>query len=561
MLNDRVTITLPPDGRWLLLANNCLQDFCKAVGFSQKLYEMCVNSAMEACEELVRLAEGLGVTDPFELALESRGETIVIDITYNGRIPLNPQDAGDYELPDADTAFNDLNLDALWLHLIKKRMDRVRFMVRGTRHTLRIIKYRREEGKEKQAWIMAVTPKLRSDLLLYLDAPDAESSSGTLQAKGSGVLRLGPSEIFFIRNMDGQLSFHDLYMAHIDALGLTSPSSLAKLYEKLESMNMLIEHEEGGSNSRLKRFAKALVNPDFSIPNADAVVTNAHAILKYFYSYWGAALLVLIGISGLIPLAEHYQRFLVVLAGLEETILASPWILLLVYLLVIVHVFLHELGHGVTCKHYGGYVPRMGIMFYLASFIFYCDTTAAWSFVRKKDRILVSLVGPLVSFSVLGAALWAAGFYAGSNDQWEPIWVAFCISCAFGLVMNFNPLIKMDAYYMLLDYTGIKNLRARSFTYLKHYILNLLGIDSREDIKGTLKERRVFLWYGVLGSLMTLIFVAVPLVRLNMLLDAESVSGGRLFLAVVVSVFLVTRLGNLVYRKIKAVRHRDYRLQ
>ena len=177
--------------------------------------------------------------------------------------------------------------------------------------------------------------------------------------------------------------------------------------------------------------------------------------------------------------------------NLEEAFLSNPLLILPVYLLTLVHVTLHELGHGVTCKHYGGKVPRLGIMFYMASFIFYCDTTAAWNFPEKKHRILVSLGGPIISFAIMGAGLWGAGYYAGTGLIWEPVFVAFSLFNFFGLVMNFNPFIKMDAYYMLLDYTGIPNLRECSFKFLERKTLGWMGVGSDEAIKVTLLERKI----------------------------------------------------------------------
>ncbi|MDP2846741.1 MAG: hypothetical protein Q8O35_00960 [Humidesulfovibrio sp.] len=561
MNHNKVCISLPPDGRWMRFAQESLQRYGAMVGFSQKLEEMCASSVMEACEELVRKAEEAGVDDAIDLRLDYRGETIVIDIVYNSRIPLNPHETEEYEIPDAGTDLDAIDMDTLWLHMIKRRMDRVRFMVQGSRHVLRMIKYRRDEGKEKQAWVMTIKPELRKGVILHLDDPSAEHSGSTLQAPGTGVLMLSPSQTFIIRHMDGKASFHDLYMAHLDALGLTSPAMLAGLYERLESMGMLLTPEDGMKSSRFKRIIKKIVNPDFTIPNADGVVAAVHDKTRFLYSHLGLGVLLAIGFSGLVPYWEHRTNFMAAVANLEEVFLRTPLVLLPVYLLTLIHISLHELGHGVTCKHFGGKVSRLGIMFYLASFIFYCDTTAAWSFPQKRQRILVSLGGPIVSFAVLGSGLWAAGHFAGTGSIWESVLVAFCLFSLFTLIMNFNPFIKMDAYYMLLDYTGIPNLRERSFKFLERKFFAWLGVGSEADTKVTLRERKIFWWYGVLGGLATVLFVAVPLFRLNYMLSANSASGGRLLFVALVAALLIVRLGNTAYGKIKAVRYREYKIQ
>jgi hypothetical protein len=552
---------LPADPRWMRFAQDSLHQYSRMVGFSPRLEEMCASSVMEACEQLIGKAKETGITDPIDLMLDYRGETIIIDIAYNRRVPLNPHQTRDYEIPDAKSKMEDIDMDTLWLHMIKSRMDRVRFMVKGSCHVLRMVKYRRDEGKEKQAWVMTIKPELHKGIILHLENPDAEHPGSTLQSPGRGVLKLGPGETFIIRNMDGKTSFHDLYMAHIDALGLTSPEMLAGLYERLEAMGMLADPELDAKNTRVRRVIKKMINPDISIPNADGVVAAVHKKTSFLYSWLGFGVLMAIGFSGLIPFFEHYAQFNTCLMNLEQTFLGNPWLILPLYLLILMHVGLHELGHGVTCKHYGGKIPRLGIMFYLASFIFYCDTTAAWNFPAKKHRILVSLGGPIISFAIMGLGVWTAGYYAGTGLIWEPVFVAFSVFNFFGLVLNFNPFIKMDAYYMLLDYTGIPNLRERSFKFLERKTMGWLGLGSHEDTKVTLSERKVFWWYGILGGLVTLTFFAIPIVRLNYLLTAESVSGGKLFFAMLIGILLILRLGNLAFGKIKSIRYREYKIQ
>ncbi len=570
MDSNRLSFSFPYNQSWLPYVQDCLQRYGLMVDFSPQLSETCTTSVMEALEELHRLAdEAGGAGKPerpgqpggYELLLDNKGETVVMDIVYDARLALNPTNTANYEIPDSDTDLDALDMGTLWLHMIKQRMDRVHFMVAGNRHILRMIKYRRDAGKEKQAWVMAIRPELRSGLLFHIDDPGAEFPSSLLQAVGRGVLKLGPSETFFVRNMDGTKSFHDLYMEHIDALGLIAPDTLARLYEKLESMRMLKAQEDERKASRLRRAASRLLQPDFSIPHADKVAGYLHQRFCFLCSPLLGWLLVALGISGLAPALYHHQRFVQVVSGLEQAVFDNGWILLPLYSLVLVHVILHELGHGVACKHYGGFVPRIGLMFYMASFIFYCDTTAALNFPDKRQRILVSLGGPVMSCAVFGLAVWLAGWNAGTGGMWEYVFVAFSLLSAVSLVMNFNPFLKMDAYYMLVDHTGVANLRARSFKFLERKLLGWLGLGAKDDERATLQERRLFWWYGTLGALATVLFVAFPVYRLVRLLKEHSVSGGALFFGVIVGAFMVARVGSLAYGKLKRARYREYTIK
>lgn len=560
MPDNRITIALPPDGRWLHFAQDSLHRYAVTVGFSDRLEQMCTNSVLEACEELFRLAGECGIREPVRLLLDYKGEAVVIDVEYNARIPLNPQETDEYEVPDQDAELDGLDLGALWLHMIKRRMDRVRFAVRGQRRTLRMIKYRRDAGKERQAWVMAVKPSLRKGLVLHLDDENAEHPSSMLQAPGRGALRLGPSETFLVQRMDGEASFHDLYMAHIDALGLTSPQALAALYEQLENLDMLTTGEKP-QRSLLRRIVRTVITPDFTLKRADSIISTLHTYLRPLMHPIGFLFLLGVGLSGLVPLAEHHQAFHAVLIGLEQRLLDQPWLLAPLYMLLLLHVGLHELAHGLTCKHFGGRVPRLGAMFYLGSFIFYCDTTAAWNFPQRRARLLVSLAGPLLSFAVLGLAVWAAGMAVETASFWEPVLVCFCLLTVFGLLMNFNPFVKMDAYYMLLDITGIANLRLRSFRFLERKLFGWLGVGSSEDVRVTPREKRIFWWYGIAGTLGTLLFLAMPALKFAHTLSSHSASNGKLLLTAVLAVLFLTRMGNLAFAKVRAMRHREYKIQ
>lgn len=557
MKSNYIAILLPPDGRWLPFLSDGLTRYARTVGFSKYLENRIIYAVMEACEELIRVSEQAGVLEQFNVFLDFKGEAAIIEIEYNGKIPLNPYETEEYEIPDANTDLDSADTEALWLFLIKKQMDRVFFQVRGSKRVLTMMQYRREEGTETRAWAMVIRPELRQGLHIHLQ----DDGRCVLHRDGGNVLLLGPSETFFIRNMNGVKTFHDLYMEHVDAIGLVSPNLPAALYEKLEAMDMLAHAEGEAKDARWKELLQRIINPRFSIPRADEIVTAVHRRTRFLFTPFCAVLFVFLGLSGLIPLWNTYPLLLHKVAGLEQVLLDSPQILILLYVLTLVHVGLHELGHGVTCKHFGGTIPRLGGMFYLASFVFFCDTTAAYTFPKRHQRLLVFLGGPIVSFAVFGLGLWGAGYFAGSGSLWEYVFVAFSLFNFFGLVMCLNPFIKMDAYYILMDLTGIPNLREKSFRFLKRKLGGWLGFGAEEDTRVSLKDGRIFWWYGFLGSSMTCLFVAAPLLQLGHLLQTRSLHGGKYLLLIVGCTMFLARMGTVAYGKMRNVFYRAYKLK
>jgi putative peptide zinc metalloprotease protein len=562
MRNDRIHLTLPPHQRWLPVAEGAIRRYAGLLEFPHALEDMIASSILEACEELLRRGKDAGIANEYSLTLDFHSDALAVEISYNGRIPLNPHLAEDYEVPEAPSDLDSLDLDALWLHLIKKQMDRVFFQVRGEAHVLKMIKYRRGEGGERRLWALGLSPALKAGLDAEWIERDARIQGGLLRDLGSGkVLRLGAHEALAVRKMNGRTSLYEIYLESVETLGPVSPHRMTALFEAMEAAGMIADPEQHGKVGRLRAVFRKMINPVFSIPRSDAFVDVLYRFVRPAVGSAGLLVCLVIGFSGMIPLAETFPHLNVSFADIEEAVLARPWVLFALYALVMLMAAVHELGHGLVCKRYGGHVPRLGVMFYLASFIFFCDTTSSWNFPKKYQRIMVSLGGPLTTFAFLGAGLWAAAHYSGTRSFWEPVWLMFCLVCFFGLVMSFNPFIRMDAYYMLMDLSGIPNLRQRSFRFLERQITGIFSKGKRRREREPEPKQRAFLWlYGLVGAAVTVIFFIWPMVFYGRLLINGSPSKGRVVLGVIILSLSLMRLGHSTYRKLHSMRYREYKL-
>jgi putative peptide zinc metalloprotease protein len=431
-----------------------------------------------------------------------------------------------------------------------------------------MMKYRREENKARQLWVMGLSPRLRSGLKLELE-PVAEGASAPpgslLLDPGSGAaLKLDPVGTFIAQRLDGKTTFHEIYLEYIDRVGMISPKQLALLYERQEEHAMLQREGDAERVGRLRRIMQAAINPNFTIPRADDLVQRVRNGVSFLLNPFGAALLLLAGLSGLIPLLRHGAGELFRAgAEMKPFFLSHPWAVVPVYLLLLVMAASHELAHGVVCRKYGGRVDRVGVMFYLAMFIFFCDTSSAWNFPRKSSRIAVSLAGPLVTFAFLGAGLWAWGSLAGSGSAAEMVAAAFSILSLFTLAMNLNPFIRMDAYYVLMDLSGIHNLRGRSFAYVQDLLRRLLLGKSPKTVEAgaTLREKIYFLAFGISGGIVSAVFFLWPLAYYIRRLSAGSRggSGAALFFGAALALILV-RLGVQAFQKFHSFRNREYKI-
>ena len=128
---------------------------------------------------------------------------------------------------------------------------------------------------------------------------------------------------------------------------------------------------------------------------------------------------------------------------------------------------IHEFGHGLSCKAFGGEVHEMGFLFLCFSPCMYCNVSDAWTLPNKWQRIIISVAGIYVELMIAAIAT-----FVWWNTPSQPFVNNLCLSlmvvCSVStVVFNANPLMRYDGYYVLADWLEIPNLRDRSNRYLQ----------------------------------------------------------------------------------------------
>ncbi len=65
---------------------------------------------------------------------------------------------------------------------------------------------------------------------------------------------------------------------------------------------------------------------------------------------------------------------------------------------------IHEFGHGLSCKRFGGEVHEMGALFLCFSPALYCNVSDAWTLPNKWHRIIISGAGIYVELIIAAIA-------------------------------------------------------------------------------------------------------------------------------------------------------------
>ena len=139
--------------------------------------------------------------------------------------------------------------------------------------------------------------------------------------------------------------------------------------------------------------------------------------------------------------------------------------LLFLWLVVFSVITTHEFSHGLTCCHFGGKVREVGFMLIYFQPAFYCDVSDSWMFPSRRNRMWVTFAGGYIQLVIWGICtmIWRV---TDPDTLINQIVLIVIVFAGLQTVVNFNPLIKLDGYYMLSDYLEIPNLRAKAMSSL-----------------------------------------------------------------------------------------------
>ena len=157
---------------------------------------------------------------------------------------------------------------------------------------------------------------------------------------------------------------------------------------------------------------------------------------------------------------------------------------------------LHELAHGLVVKRYGGECREVGVMLLVFFPVPYVDASASSAFPSKGARALTGGAGILAEIAVAAAALflWRAAEPGLVRDA---AFNAMLIAGFSTIVVNGNPLLKFDGYYVLADLIEIPNLQKRANDWwgamLRRRVLRAPDPQAR---RATPFEARVFALYA-----------------------------------------------------------------
>jgi putative peptide zinc metalloprotease protein len=292
--------------------------------------------------------------------------------------------------------------------------------------------------------------------------------------------QLREEEYFILRMLDGQTSIDEIqkrFERRFAPLRL-EPRRLQAFLGRLHEEGLLLADPAGQGSELLRRRGKLrrqkwiemfsnVLALQFRGVDPDSFLRRIEPWTRWIYSRTMALLCVLLTTAALLLVAVHFDTLKSRLPEFRAFFGAGNLLWLAVAIGVVK--VMHEIGHALTCRHFGGRCHELGFMLLVFTPCLYCNVSDAWLLADKWRRIAISAAGIVVEVMVASAATfvwWFSGTGLVNSLSLDLMFV-----CSVNTVLlNGNPLLRYDGYYILSDLVEVPNLQQQASSVLRRWL-------------------------------------------------------------------------------------------
>lgn len=332
--------------------------------------------------------------------------------------------------------------------------------------------------------------------------------------------RLKPPAYNFVARLDPRRSVEEVWRETIENVPDSAPGQeeviqlLAQLYhanllhfDLPADSEMLFERYKERKQSVRHASMRSIMFFRIPIFDPNGILRRLSPLIRRVVSPVGAAIWIAAVAVAVAMLLGRLPDLFVQAQGL-----LSLSNLPLLYLALILVKTLHEFGHAIAVTRFGGSVHTMGVMFLIFNPLPYTDTTAAWSFRSKWQRVLVGAAGMGAELFVAAVAVfvWAA---TGPGTVHALAYNMMLVASVSTIVFNINPLMRFDGYYILSDLLDIPNLHTRSSGHLRHLVERYaFGFKKSTSPAATRSEGAWLTLFGITSGVYKLVIFSAILI-------------------------------------------------
>jgi putative peptide zinc metalloprotease protein len=260
-------------------------------------------------------------------------------------------------------------------------------------------------------------------------------------------------------------------------------------------------------------------------------------------------------ISALMLVLVNFDAFQAKLPEFREFFAVGNWIYIGAALAITK--VIHEFGHGLSCKYYGGECHEMGLMLLVFTPCLYCDVSDSWMLPNKWKRMMIGAGGMYVELIMAATAtfLWWNTHEGFFNQMCLNVMFVSSVST---LLFNANPLMRFDGYYILSDMLEIPNLRTKATNSLARIARKwCLGMKLQDDPFLPKRHQGLFALYSVASTLYGWVLMgSIFIFAWNAMKPIRMEALGRMLAVWGIYGMLIRPLGG-IYKFLKAPGRRD----
>ncbi len=321
--------------------------------------------------------------------------------------------------------------------------------------------------------------------------------------------RLKPEAYDFLARLDPHRTVEEVWHECMEHFPDEAPGQedVIHLLTQLYHANLLYFDGPADSRGLFERYhrkrqremrAKLLSVMFIRIPlfDPEPLLKRFYPLIRWLVSTPTVILWTVVMVAALKQVFDHFGE----VASQFQGIIA-PGNLFLLYAGLVVIKTVHEFGHAVVCKKFGGQVHIMGVMLLVFTPLPYMDATSSWSFRSRWQRALTGAAGMMSELFVaaLAALVWSR---TGPGVLHALCYNMMFIASVSTVMFNANPLLRFDGYYILSDLMEIPNLHNRSRMHLCHLVEHyLFGYKHSESPTHSTREAVWLTVFGILSGL------------------------------------------------------------
>lgn len=299
--------------------------------------------------------------------------------------------------------------------------------------------------------------------------------------------RLREDEYFVLQQLDGRVSLEELCSRYEKAFppNQVSHSMMNRLLLLFHRSGLTIADSASQGDRLHERMQKERMNRwiqqlsgilviRFPGIDPEPVLRCLYPLSRPWFTPVGLACAMVFCLIACSMFLIHGDRFWSEFPSLQQWLRVDS--ILVLALVIGLTKVLHEFGHAFACKHFGGECHQIGPMLLVFTPALYCDTSDSWMLPNRWHRATVGMAGIVTEVFLAALATFVWSFTAPGMIHYAAMNVM--LVCSVGtLLVNANPLLRYDGYYVLSDLVAIPNLAEESkkllFAKLRRWLLGV----------------------------------------------------------------------------------------